>query len=141
MAAGKGKGMAQQMSVFSAEHGHDDVVKEDSCVSDAFRFLLRNRGITVKKVADDTGISENTLYGIKGRNYNRANMHLLKRLADYFGEDISIFCGMDEYEKPQRLQGQEQEILDFFRKMNTVARKRAYDMLSDMSSIPANQNH
>lgn len=140
MAAGKGKNVGQ-ISVFSSGHGQEDVVKEDSCVSEAFRFLLRARDVTVKKVAEDTGISENTLYGIKGRNYNRANMHLLRRLADYFGEDISIFCGLDEYEKPQRLQGQEQEILEFFRKMNTVAKKRAYDMLSDMSSIPANQNH
>ena len=139
MAAGKGKKM-EQMTVFSSGHGQEDVVKEDSCVSEAFRFLLRARDITVKKVAEDTGISENTLYGIKGRNYNRANMHLLKRLADYFGEDISIFCGLDEYEKPQRLQGQEQELLDFFRKMNAVARQRAYDMLSDMSSVPANQS-
>lgn len=140
MAARKGKNMGQ-ISVFRSGHGQEDVVKEDSCVSEAFRFLLRARDVTVKKVAEDTGISENTLYGIKGRNYNRANMHLLRRLADYFGEDISIFCGLDEYEKPQRLQGQEQEILEFFRKMNTVAKKRAYDMLSDMSSIPANQNH
>lgn len=140
MAAGKGKNMGQ-ISVVSSGRGQEDVVKEDSCVSEAFRFLLRARDVTVKKVAEDTGISENTLYGIKGRNYNRANMHLLRRLADYFGEDISIFCGLDEYEKPQRLQGQEQEILEFFRKMNAVAKKRAYDMLSDMSSIPANQNH
>lgn len=137
MAAGKGKNMAQ-MSVFSTEHGQEDVVKEDSCVSEAFRFLLRNRGVTVKKVADDTGISENTLYGIKGRNYNRANMHLLKRLADYFGEDISIFCGLDEYEKPQKLQSQEQKFLESFRSLNKKGQERVESFMSDIMINPAN---
>ena len=137
MAAGTGKNMAQ-MSVFSSGHGQEDVVKEDSCVSEAFRFLLRNRGVTVKKVAEDTGISENTLYGIKGRNYNRANMHLLKRLADYFGEDISIFCGLDEYERPQRLQGQEHKLLESFRSLNKTGQGRVESFISDIMMNPAN---
>lgn len=137
MAAGKGKTRAQ-MSVFNLGHSQEDVVKEDSCVSEAFRFLLRNRGVTVKKVAEDTGISENTLYGIKGRNYNRANMHLLRRLADYFGEDISIFCGLDEYERPQRLQGQEHKLLESFRSLNKTGQERVESFISDIMMNPAN---
>lgn len=137
MAARKGKTMAQ-ISVFNLGHGQEDVVKEDSCVSEAFRFLLRNRGVTVKKVAEDTGISENTLYGIKGRNYNRANMHLLRRLADYFGEDISIFCGLDEYERPQRLQGQEHKLLESFRSLNKTGQERVESFISDIMMNPAN---
>ena len=137
MAAGKGKNV-EQISVFSSGQGQENVVKEDSCVSDAFRFLLKDRGVTVKKVADDTGISENTLYGIKGRNYNRANMHLLKRLADYFGEDISIFCGLNEYEKPQKLQGQEHKLLESFRSLNKKGQERVELFLSDIMINPAN---
>ena len=137
MAVGKGKNM-EQISVFSSVQGQENVVKEDSCVSDAFRFLLKDRGVTVKKVADDTGISENTLYGIKGRNYNRANMHLLKKLADYFGEDISIFCGLDEYEKPQKLQSQEQKFLESFRSLNKKGQERVESFMSDIMINPAN---
>lgn len=117
---------------------YDFTVKSE-CVSEAFRHLLRRRNETVREVARATGLPENALYGIHSRHCDRADMRVLKVLADYFGEDITIFCGLDRYVRPRELTRQERDILDICAKLNADARQRAYAMLLDMLANPANQ--
>ncbi len=112
---------------------------DDDCVSAAFRYLLRTRGVTVKRVADETGISENTLYALKSRRCNRADMRLLKRLADYFGEDLEIFCGLDQYAGRRRLGPDEQRLLDNYTSLTDAARRRILEMMADMVENPKNR--
>ena len=117
---------------------YDFEVKSE-CVSEAFRHLLRRENATVREVARATGLPENALYGINARHCDRADMRILKVLADYFGEDITIFCGLDFYVRPKELSKQEKDILDIYGKLNADAKQRAYAMLSDMFANPANQ--
>ena len=120
------------------EYPFDFEVKSE-CVSEAFRYLLQRKNATVREVARETGLPENSLYGINSRHCDRADMRILKVLADYFGEDITIFCGLDCYVRPKELSKQEKDILDICRELNAEARQRAYALLSDIAANPANQ--
>lgn len=140
--------MDEQMALMADIHGGEGRKKypynfavKTECVSEAFRYLLEQKNMTVTEVSKATGLPAASLYNISSRHCDRADMRILKVLADYFQEDLSIFCGIEFYTRPKELGKQEQEILKFYRKLNPDAKKRAYDTLSDISSIPANQIH
>lgn len=56
----------------------------------AFEKLLESRGITIYRVATDTGINKATLYEWKNGNYTPKIDKILK-IAKYFNVSIEVF--------------------------------------------------
>lgn len=84
-------------------------------VSSVFNYLLERSGDKVAHVAAQIGVSVNSLYTIKSRQSDRVEIKLLKKIADYFGEDVSIFCGLNSYEPPVKLSQRDIELVKLLR--------------------------
>ena len=113
--------------------------ERSACVSEAFRYLKKRKNVTIRDIAKAIGVSESTLYSINGRACDRANMLLLKSLADYFQTDVSIFCGLKNYTPPVRLTPQQQELLTRFEELTDAAKRRVLENLDDVYSNPKNR--
>ena len=74
---------------------------EQETVSSVFRHLVDESKKTIPKIHEDTKISEMTLYSLYNRENKKADLRMLKTLADYFGVELEIFCGIRGY-KPSR---------------------------------------
>ena len=132
--AANAQNKAQELRLDSFDAG-----TKDSCVSDAFRYLLREHPIQIRELAKATGISENTLYTINGRNSDRANMAVLKKIADYFQVDVSIFCGYKSYKQPKRLSEDESNLLEIYGGLTEAAKKRVTELIMDVYENPKNR--
>lgn len=113
--------------------------ERSACVSEAFRYLKKRKNVTVREIARETGVPETTLYSINGRACDRANMALLKTLADYFQTDVSIFCGLRDYTPPLRLTGQQKELLALFGELTDDAKRRVLENIGDIHANPKNR--
>lgn len=60
---------------------------EQETVSSVFRHLVDESKKTIPKIHEDTKISEMTLYSLYNRENKKADLRMLKTLADYFGVD------------------------------------------------------
>ena len=114
--------------------------ERSACVSEAFRYLKKRKNVTVRDIAKAINVPESTLYSINGRACDRANMILLKNLADYFQADVSIFCGLKNYRPPVRLTPQQKELLTRFEELTDAAKRRVLENLDDIHSNPRNLN-
>ena len=74
-----------------------DIPIEQETVSSVFRHLVDESKKTISKIHEDTKISEMTLYSLYNRENKKADLRMLKTLADYFGVELEIFCGMRGY--------------------------------------------
>lgn len=90
---------------------------ENQSISEVLQRLIDQHGCQVKDVADATGINKDALYSILRRQASRADMGMLKTLADYFDEDLDVFCGRPDYVKKPRLSQPELELLSDYRSL------------------------
>ena len=69
-------------------------------VSGVLRNLIAQTGKSIRQVAEECGVNRNTLYSIvvKGKETNLVDIKTLDTLAQYFGYDITVFLGLDQYE-------------------------------------------
>lgn len=84
-------------------------------ISTVLQTLMDRKRLTPKELAEGSGVNKNTIYTILKRDTTTVNIHTLKQLADYFGENISIFCGLDGYQPPLRLSNEENHLLGAYR--------------------------
>ena len=70
-------------------------------VSGVLRDLIAQTGKSIRQVAEESGVNRNTLYSIvvKGKETNLVDLKTLDTLARYFGYDITVFLGLDQYEE------------------------------------------
>lgn len=64
-------------------------------VFERIKFLANSRSITLRKVTDDLGFSENYLYGFKNSD-RKPSVRKLQAIADYFGVSIDYLLGNEE---------------------------------------------
>ena len=67
----------------------------DMSVFERIKFLANSRSITLRKVTDDLGFSENYLYGFKNSD-RKPSAKNLQSIADYFGVSIDYLLGREE---------------------------------------------
>lgn len=118
---------------------HEGVKRKEAPVSDTLRYLIERSCKTVQQIAEETGISVGTLYSINSRTSSRADVRILKALADYFGEDISIFCGLDEYNPPKKLTDRERTLLNRYNSLTDVAKDKIDGYIIDVAENPKNR--
>lgn len=117
-------------STFREETGNRETI------STVFDYLLAQSGDKITDVADKIGVSSNTLYTIRSRRSERADIKLLKKLADYFGVDVAIFCGLREYEPPIKLADDEAELVKQFRGFSEFDKKRMLRVAARLKEGP-----
>lgn len=96
--------------------------QERVSVSGVLRSLIKASGKTTKTVALESGVNQNTLYTIvgKGKETNLVDFRTLDTLARYFGYDITVFLGLDQYEERIRLSADESTLLSNYRQLSLL---------------------
>lgn len=107
------------------------MAQEVDSISSVMDFLVKRSGKNLRQVSHETGIPYQTLYNIRSRASSRTSLRMLKTMADYFGEDISIFLGLEGYERPFLLTQREKELLKNYRKLSDAAQLRIEGAVED----------
>lgn len=97
--------------------------------------LMEEGGKSAAQVAQDTNIKYNTIYSILHRESARTSIAVLKVLADYFDEDLEVFCGESGYHKKPRLTMEEIKLVQTYRGLSPTDQA---SMLA-VSSMPSTQ--
>lgn len=108
---------------------------QEDMIAKAFRYMVDKSGKKMAEISAQTKIGKSTLYAMQNKNSNQADILLLKKLADYFGEDISIFCGVEDYKPPIKLDERERVIISIFRSMNEQGRAQMYSQAMDLGEL------
>lgn len=111
---------------------------DNSTISDVFRYLVKQSGKDILTISEETKLPSQTLYALHSRKSKRADIKNLKVLADYFGVDITIFCGLAQYEPPRKLSMDEISLLDKFNTLSSEAQRQLLDYIDWLRSRPEN---
>ena len=115
------------------------IQSENGQISDLIDYLMERNNMTVTDLAAACDIPRGTLYSIlQRRNSSKADLHTLKKVADYFGEDINIFLGLNGYERPIKLTPVEKKLIKTYRKLTDAAQGRIDGALEDAAGNPKN---
>ena len=105
-------------------------------ISSVFDYLLERSGEKIVDIAPKIGVSPNTLYTIKNRRSERADIKLLKKIADYFGVDVTIFCGLNVYEPPVKLSEWESDLVKLIRDFSESDKERMIEIVARIKESP-----
>lgn len=106
---------------------------DQESVSTVLEYLFRRSGEKISDAAPKMGVNANTLYSLSRRCSTKADLRTLKKIADYFGEDLSIFCGLKTYAPPARLSPEEAALIGKYRTLSEEQRDMAEKMISAMA--------
>lgn len=118
------------METFAPTSSRDD----QESVSTVLEYLIRRSGERISDLAPKIGVSPNTLYSLSRRCSTKADLHTLKLIADYFGEDLSIFCGLKTYTPPAKLSPEETLLLEQYRTLSRQRQKAAEEVLANIAA-------
>lgn len=111
--------------------GHDTI-------SDVFRALVKRSGKELAQIIEETKLPATSIYSLHNRNNKAANIRTLKVLADYFGEDLTIFCGLAAPPSPPKLTPEQERILYEYDTLTDDAKLQVLGLLSRLRSDPKN---
>lgn len=114
------------------------IFNEPAPIPEGFRFLLEKSGKTLREVAADTGIPHATLYSMASGRAKGANILTLKRIADYFQEDLSVFCGIESYVPQLKLSEQEKKLISQYRQFTEKGKRKVEEHVDDLFENPKN---
>lgn len=123
--------------------------------------LIKERRITIKQLAELTGIPVNTLYSIIKRDSERVRAETVQLLADALGVTPTYLIGYDDkIVRPEQYSQEglneiksgawaayqdhiasttERPILDAFRKLNIEGQQKAIERVEELTEIPKYQ--
>lgn len=104
-----------------------------SVIGKTLETLIKNSGKTVRDIAKEMHINEQTLYSMEKQTTNRVDLELLKTVADYFHKDINVFFGYEQYREPVKLSREEEQMLSRYRRMNKFGKARMEEYAMDLS--------
>lgn len=110
----------------------------DETVSDIFRYLVNRSGRSIPQISAATKIPEDTLYSLHIRNSRKADMKMLKILADYFEEDVSIFCGTAAYQARPRLTPEQEYLIHEYDTLTDSAKSEVLGTIMRLKLNPEN---
>jgi len=107
-------------------------------ISEVFRYLVKDSGDTLAKISRETKIPLQTLYSLHDRVSRVANIRNLKKLADYFNVDLSIFCGLRSYSPPPKLTPEQQMLVDDYSRLSPDAQLMVLGYVKRLCANPEN---
>ena len=108
---------------------------EASEIAKSLRYLMDRDGLNVYQLAPKVGVPATTIYSILHKSSMQADITVLAKLVAFFNEDIRIFLGVDQYEKPVHLSNEERLLLTMYRRVNAEGRKKIMDYAGDITSL------
>ena len=108
---------------------------EASEIAKSLRYLMARDDLNVYQLAPKVGVPATTIYSILHKSSMQADITVLAKLAAFFKEDIRIFLGVDQYEKPLHLSNEERLLLTMYRRVNAEGRKKIMDYAGDITSL------
>lgn len=111
--------------------GHDTI-------SDVFRALVKQSGKELTQIIAETKLPSTTVYSLHNRNNKAANIRTLKVLADYFGVDLTIFCGLANYHPPRQLTAEQERLVNEYDTLTDDAKLQVLGLLSRLRANPEN---
>lgn len=111
--------------------GHDTI-------SDVFRALVKRSGKELTQIIEETKLPSTTVYSLHNRNNKAANIRTLKVLADYFGEDLTVFCGLAAPPPPRKLTPEQEQILYQYDTLTDDAKLQVLGLLNRLHRDPEN---
>lgn len=111
---------------------------EQENISSVFRYLVGESKKTIAKIHEDTKIPEMTLYSLYNRENKKADIRMLKKLADYFGVELEIFCGIRGYKPTRRLSSEEDMLLQQYGTLSDDAKLQVMGLIMRLKADPAN---
>lgn len=110
---------------------------EEQSIAKALKYLMDRDGTSVSALASATGIPAQTLYSTLSKKTNQASLETLKKLAEYFGVGIDIFCGVERYTDTIHLNKEEKEIINMLRRVNGKGKRRLYEYAVELTQNPS----
>lgn len=107
-------------------------------ISDVFRALVERSGKTPIQISQETKIPLQSIYSLYNRQSRRANIQNLKILADYFGEELSVFCGLKNYHPIRKLTPEQEQILYQYDTLTDDAKLQVLGLLNRLHRDPEN---
>lgn len=114
---------------------NESKMPEASEIAKSLRYLMDRDGLNVYQLAPKVGVPATTIYSILHKSSMQADITVLAKLAAFFNEDIRIFLGVDQYEKPVHLSNEERLLLTMYRRVNAEGRKKIMDYTGDITSL------
>lgn len=108
---------------------------ENQSISAVLNRLIEDSQLQVNEVARRSGVNKNTLHSLLRRDSDRVSISTLRDLADFFDEDLDIFCGQADYRRKPRLTPDEEQLLATYRKLSISERP----LMLEAAQMPANQ--
>lgn len=112
-------------------------LRDGETVSGVFRYLVDRSGESIPHIHEMTKIPEATLYSLYNRVSRKADMKMLRTLADYFGEDLDIFCGLSSYRK-KSLSSEEKMLLSQYGTLTEEAQLQVMGHIMRLKADPKN---
>lgn len=108
---------------------------EKLSISAVLSHLVKESGLQVKDIALQANVKPSTLYSLIQRDSDRASISVLKALADFFDEDLEVFCGEPSYQRKPRLTQEEEQLLTAYRSLG----QKDKPLMIEAASMPAIQ--
>lgn len=107
-------------------------------ISDVFRVLVDRSGKTPIQISEETKIPLQSIYSLYNRQSTRADIQNLKILADYFGEELTVFCGLKNYHPIRKLTPEQEQILQQYDTLTDDAKLQVLGLLNRLHRDPEN---
>lgn len=98
--------------------------------------ILRDRGITIKELAERANVPANTLYSITRRDSERVDSVVLTRVANALNVDVCALALHPMESNPQHATSTTQECMLYFTQLNATGRRKALGYLRDLNDLP-----
>lgn len=101
-------------------------------LSETIRALIKSSGKTIRDVARESGLPEQTLYTMTRLKTDLVSLSGLKKISDYFGKTLEYFLDPDGYVQPIELDATERKLLTEYRRLNQSGQERVKDYVDDL---------
>lgn len=108
-------------------------------IGSKLKEILKQKKITVKQLAKDSGISENTLYGIIKRDNKTLNPDIAAKIVDCLQIPINELLSWDEFVASAKIEFDDRmtrkKLLSSYDSLNTLGRIEAEKRVSELTQI------
>ena len=102
--------------------------------------LLKQKKMTVKQLSNQSGISENTLYGIIKRDNKTINPDIAGKIVDCLEISINELLSLDEFINSSKIElddiENKKKMLSSYDALNNLGRIEAEKRVSELVQIP-----
>lgn len=97
--------------------------------------LLRDRGMTIKELAEQANVPANTLYSITRRDSERVDFVVLNRIANALEVGVDALVLTQMATNSQKTTSSVQECVLYFTQLNAKGRRKALCYLRDLNDL------